>query len=163
MTKSARLDRIDLKILAELQQNGRATNAAVADKVGLSPSPCLQRVKRLEEAGFIVGYGAQLDIAKLANAIIVFTEVTLKDHRREDFATFEKGILDFPEILECHLVSGGYDYLLKVVAASVADYQDLAERVLDAEIGIEKYFSYIVIKSPLPGRPVPINSLIGED
>ncbi len=109
MTKSARLDRIDLKILVELQQNGRATNAAVADKVCLSPSPCLQRVKRLEEAGFIVGYGAQLDIAKLANAIIVFMEITLKDHRREDFATFENGILAFPEILECHLVSGGYD------------------------------------------------------
>ena len=156
MTKSERLDRIDLKILAELQKNGRATNAALAETVGLSQSPCLQRVKRLEAAGYITGYGAHLDIAKLTSAIIVFTEITLKDHRRQDFVTFESRILEFPEVLECHLVSGGYDYLLKFTAASVADYQELIERVLEADIGIEKYFSYIVIKSPLPGRPAPI-------
>jgi DNA-binding Lrp family transcriptional regulator len=160
MTKQTRLDRIDLKILSELQTNGRITNAALADTVGLSQSPCLQRVKRLETAGFIVGYGARLDVAKLSSAIIVFTEITLSDHRREDFIAFEAGIATFPQALECHLISGGYDYLVKFVAGSVADYQALIERVLEARIGIEKYFSYIVIKSPLPGRPVPIDEMV---
>ena len=155
-----KLDRIDLNILSELQKNGRITNAALADVVGLSQSPCLQRVKRLESAGFITGYGARLDIAKLTSAILVFTEITLQDHTREDFKTFEKGIAGFPELLECHLVSGGYDYLLKFTAASVADYQDLMERILEAGIGIEKYFSYIVIKSPISDRPAPLKALV---
>jgi DNA-binding Lrp family transcriptional regulator len=157
------LDRIDLKILSELQQNGRITNAALADVAGLSPSPCLQRVRRLEAAGYITGYGANLDMARLGGIITVFTEITLSDHRREDFLTFEAAIAGFPEVVECHLVSGGYDYLLKVIAASVSDYQDMIERVLDARIGIEKYFSYIVIKSPIPGRPAPVTRIMTGD
>ncbi len=159
MAGAPKLDRIDLKILGVLQENGRITNAALADQVGLSASPCLQRVKRLEGAGYIKGYGALIDIGKLADAITVFTEVTLSDHRREDFQTFEAGIARFPEVVECHLVSGGYDYLLKVLAPSVSGYQATMERVLDARIGIEKYFSYIVIKSPIEGRPAPLGVL----
>lgn len=159
MAGAPKLDRIDLKILGVLQENGRITNAALADQVGLSASPCLQRVKRLEGAGYIKGYGALVDIGKLADAITVFTEVTLSDHRREDFQTFEAGIARFPEVVECHLVSGGYDYLLKVLAPSVSGYQATMERVLDARIGIEKYFSYIVIKSPIEGRPAPLGVL----
>lgn len=162
MAKQDKLDRIDIKILAEVQRHGRITNAALADAVGLSQSPCLQRLKRLEASGHIIGYGAHLDVAKLADAITVFTEVTLSDHRRHDFAKFEAGIARFPEVVECHLVSGGYDYLLKFVARSVSDYQDTIERVLDARIGIEKYFSYIVIKSPIAGRDVPISRLVDE-
>ncbi|MBT5496498.1 MAG: Lrp/AsnC family transcriptional regulator, partial [Alphaproteobacteria bacterium] len=119
MTTTPKLDRIDLKILSELQQNGRITNAALADAVGLSQSPCLQRVKRLESAGYIAGYGARIDISRLADAIYVFTEVTISDHRREDFEIFEAGIAKFPEVVECHLISGGYDYLLKFVNRSV--------------------------------------------
>lgn len=149
MEKPAKLDRIDLKILAELQANGRITNAALAERVGLSASPCLQRVKRLERAGYILGYGAVLDLARFGERLTVFTEMTLADHRAQDFRTFEDGIAAFPEVVECHLVSGGYDYLLKFVCRSVADYQDTMERVLAAGIGIEKYFSYIVIKTPL--------------
>ncbi len=160
MDPRPKLDRIDLKILSALQGNGRITNAALADAVGLSQSPCLQRVKRLESAGYIKGYGAQIDLARLAKAITVFTEVTLSDHRRDDFAKFERGLVRFPEVTECHLVSGGYDYLLKVIAASVADYQDMMERLLDARIGIKTYFSYIVIKSPIAGRQPPIERLV---
>lgn len=156
MRKGTGLDRIDLKILSELQQNGRITNAALADAAGLSPSPCLQRVRQLEAAGYITGYGANLDMTRLGGIITVFTEITLSDHRRDDFQTFEAAIAGFPEVVECHLISGGYDYLIKVTAAGVSEYQAMIERVLDARIGIEKYFSYIVIKSPIPGRPVPV-------
>lgn len=163
MSETNKLDRIDLNILATLQNNGRITNAALADAVGLSQSPCLQRVKRLENAGYIIGYGAEIDLRRLADTITVFTEVTITDHRREDFKAFEDGLTQFPEVVECHLISGGYDYLLKFVSRSVAAYQETAERMLDANIGIEKYFSYIVIKSPIPRRHVDLQTLIEGD
>src|ERR687885_2395762 len=102
-----KLDRIDINILVQLQKDGRATNVNLAEAVGLSPSPCLQRVKRLEAAGYITGYGAHLNLAKLTDSVTVFTEVTLSDHRREDFVKFESSIRNVDEILECHLVSGG--------------------------------------------------------
>lgn len=162
MKPTERLDRIDLKILVALQDNGRMTNAALAEAVGLSQSPCLQRVRRLEAAGLIAGYHAEVQLQKLAETIVVFTQVTLTDHRVEDFAKFERGIAAVPEVLECHLISGGYDYLLKFVGRSVSHYQDVIERVLARNIGIEKYFSYIVIKSPIPGRKPPLSVLVGS-
>ncbi|MBB6559306.1 DNA-binding Lrp family transcriptional regulator [Acidovorax soli] len=110
MTEAFKIDRLDLRILAQLQKNGRMTNVDLADAVGLSPSPCLIRVKRLEHAGYIAGYGAQLRLEKLGDTLTVFTEVTLSDHRREDFSRFEAAIREVDEVLECHLVSGGYDY-----------------------------------------------------
>lgn len=163
MAQSPKLDRIDIKILTALHEDGRITNAALSELVGLSPSPCLQRVKRMEESGLIAGYQAEIDVHRLADTITVFTEVTIADHRREDFATFEKGIAQFPEVVECRLISGGYDYLLKFVSRSVSDYQSSIERLLDAQIGIEKYFSYIVIKSPIAGRKPELSNIVGID
>jgi len=163
MTAPAKLDRIDLKILAELQKNGRITNVDLADAVGLSPSPCLTRVKRLEQAGYISGYGAQLELRKLGDVLLVFTEMTLSDHRRDDFARFEAAIRNIPEIVECHLVSGGYDYLLKFVTNGVNHYQSVIESMLERNIGIEKYFSYVVIKSPFVKLHYPIYRLFGQD
>lgn len=154
-----RLDRIDLNILAELQRQGRITNADLADRVGLSPSPCLARVKRLERAGYIAGYGARLDLAKLFRVQVVYTSVTLDNHRREDFDIFEAGLRSVEELTECHLVSGGFDYLLKFVVRDVAHYQSLVEGLLDRHIGISKYFSYIVIKSPILRGEVSVKSL----
>lgn len=163
MTAAAKLDRIDLKILAELQKNGRVTNVDLADAVGLSPSPCLTRVKRLEQAGYITGYGAQLQLRKLGDVLLVFTQVTLSDHRSDDFSRFEAAIRNVPEIIECHLVSGGYDYLLKFVTNGVNHYQSVIESMLERNIGIEKYFSYIVIKSPFVKHHYPIERLFGQD
>lgn len=157
-----KLDRIDLKILAQLQKTGRITNVELADAVGLSPSPCLTRVKRLEQAGYITGYGAQINLHKLGDFLTVFTEVTLQDHKSTDFARFESKIRTVDEIIECHLVSGGYDYLLKFVTPGVGSYQGLIEHLLESNIGIEKYFSYIVIKSPFIKNHYPIQRLFGE-
>ena len=157
-----RLDKIDLKILSVLQTQGRITNAALAEAVNLSPSPCLQRTKRLEAEGIIRGYGAEIDLGLIGDVLTVFTEVTLEDHRVENFQTFEAGIADFPEVVECHLISGGYDYLLKFTCRSVADYQDSIERVIGAGLGIAKYFSYVVIKSPIPPRSRDIGDFTGE-
>ena len=157
MPPPPKLDRIDIKIMARLQDHGRMSNVDLAESVGLSPSPCLQRTKRLENAGYIRGYGAHLDLVKLGDLVVVFTEMTLSDHRRTDFARFETAIAALNEVIECHLVSGGYDYLLKFVTRSVAHYQAVIEAMLDGDLGIEKYFSYIVIKTPVQkfGYPLP--------
>ena len=162
MLSTPRLDRIDLKILTQLQQSGRITNVDLADAVGLSPSPCLTRVKRLEKAGYITGYGAHINLHKLGEYLNVFTEVTLTEHRAGDFSRFETRIRKLDEIVECHLVSGGYDYLLKFVTRGVGHYQSIIEGMLESDYGIEKYFSYIVLKSPIVKRYDPIEALFDE-
>lgn len=162
MLGGPKLDRIDLKILTQLQQAGRVTNVELADAVGLSPSPCLTRVKRLEKAGYITGYGAHVNLNKLGEFLTVFTEVTLAEHRAGDFSRFESRIRNVDEIVECHLVSGGYDYLLKFVARGVGHYQQIIEDMLASDFGIEKYFSYVVIKSPFIKHHYPIQNLFGQ-
>jgi len=162
MTAAPKLDRIDINILAQLQQNGRLSNVDLAEAVGLSPSPCLSRVRRLEDAGYIVSYNARLQLSKLVEHITVFTEVTLHDHKREDFIKFEADIKRYEALQECHLVSGGYDYLLKFVIKNVARYQELMETILERNIGVEKYFSYIVIKTVYDRDVVPLKSLVGD-
>ena len=160
---SVKLDRIDINILAQLQRNARITNINLANAVSLSASPCLLRVKRLEEAGFITSYNARIDLAKLGETITVFTEVTLNDHHREDFAKFEASIRTIDEVIECHLISGGYDYLLKFLTRGVAHYQSVIEQILERDIGVAKYFSYIVIKSPIEKLHYPLAKLVDVD
>jgi DNA-binding Lrp family transcriptional regulator len=155
-----KLDRIDLNILVQLQKDGRMTNANLAEAVGLSASPCLQRVKRLETAGYITGYGAQVNLAKLTESISVFTEITLVDHRKEDFVKFEANMRNVDELMECHLVSGGYDYVLRFVCRNISHYQERMENLLERNIGIEKYFSYIVLKSPIVKNALPLKALL---
>jgi DNA-binding Lrp family transcriptional regulator len=160
MVASVRLDRIDINILVQLQSDGRMTNVHLADAVGLSPSPCLQRVKRLEAAGYITSFQARLNLSKMMESVTVFTEVTLSDHHREDFLRFEQKIRQVDEVMECHLISGGYDYLLRFIARSIAHYQRVMEALIEDEIGIEKYFSYIVIKTPINKEQLPLRTLM---
>jgi DNA-binding Lrp family transcriptional regulator len=161
MVNLPKLDRIDIHILAELQKNGRVTNAQLAELVGLSPSPCLARVKRLEKGGYVTCYSAIINLSKLGTVQIVFTSVTLGDHRRNDFIRFEQGIRDYEELIECHLVSGGFDYLLKFVVKDIAHYQDMMEQILERNLGVSKYFSYIVIKSPVMRQQPAVRLLSG--
>lgn len=154
-----KLDRIDIRILHELQKNGRITNVELAELVHLSPSPCLMRVKKLQDAGFITGYAAQIALAKLGPTITVFTEVTLKNHRQIDFARFQQAIEKVEEVIECHLISGGYDYLLKFITVSIGDYQEIMERLTDNDIGIDKYFSFVVLKTPFIKTHLPLKTL----
>ena len=157
-----KLDRIDIRILHELQRNGRITNVELAELVYLSPSPCLSRVKKLQKAGYITGYSAQIDIAKLGPTITVFTEVTLKNHRQHDFELFQRSAEKIDEIVECHLISGGYDYLLKFVTGTISDYQTIMEGLLNREIGIDKYFSFVVIKTPFAKSHLPLKSIFSH-
>lgn len=150
------IDQFDLKILAHLQREGRCSNVELADAVGLSQSPCLVRTKRLQKLGVIRGYGADIALEKLGGHVIVFCEVTISSHRRHDFRKFEEAAARHREILECYNVSGGYDYLLKVVAPCVARFQELMERLLQDDIGIEKFSSRIVLRQPFDKRAYPL-------
>ncbi|AEH87359.1 MULTISPECIES: Lrp/AsnC family transcriptional regulator [Mesorhizobium] len=154
-----KLDRIDIKILYELQKNGRITNVELAERVNLSPSPCLMRVKKLHAEGYIVRYSAQIDIAKLGRTLTVFTEITLKNHRQIDFSRFLAAIDKVDAAVECHRVSARYDYLTKFVAAGIGEYQEIMERLSDMDIGIDKYFSFVVLKSPIVKAHMPLPSL----
>lgn len=157
-----KLDRIDINILAQLQRNGRITNTNLANAVALSPSPCLTRVKRLEKNGYIKGYNAEIDMEHLGETATIFTEVTLEDHHMNNFSKFERKILTIDEVIECHLVSGGYDYLLKFVTRGIIHYQELVEDMLKSDFGIAKYFSYVVLKSPVVKRHYPLTTLFKD-
>ncbi|PWC35797.1 Lrp/AsnC family transcriptional regulator [Azospirillum sp. TSO35-2] len=154
-----KLDRIDIKILHQLQKNGRITNVELAELVNLSPSPCLMRVKKLQSEGYIEGYAAQINVSKLGQTLTVFTEVTLKNHRQVDFARFLAAVKKIEQLLECHLVSGGYDYMLKFVTSGIGEYQEIMEKLTDMDIGIDKYFSYVVLKSPIVRAHMPLTTL----
>src|SRR5687767_14746652 len=119
MTAAFELDRIDRRILAALQADGRVTNQALSERVALSPSACLARVRRLEEAGIIQGYHARLDPFTIDVGVVLFAEVTLKAHGSEHLARFDAAVADIPQIVEASHVSGDYDYLLKVVVADL--------------------------------------------
>jgi DNA-binding Lrp family transcriptional regulator len=157
-----KLDKIDVKILAELQKNGRITNVELAERVNLSPSPCLMRVKKLQAEGFITGYSAQIDVSKLGQTLTVFTEITLKNHRQADFARFLATIARIESVIECHLVSGGYDYLLKFVTAGISEYQTIIERLIEMDVGVDKYFSFVVLKSPIVKSNLPLDTIFNK-
>src|SRR6185437_3180947 len=122
-------------ILTHLQTAARCSNVDLADAVGLSPSPCLVRVKRLQESGLIRGYSADLVLQKLGEFVIVFSEITISNHRRQDFRLFEDTVAQFREIIECYNVSGGYDYLMKIVTTSVGRFQKIMDELLASDIG----------------------------
>jgi Lrp/AsnC family leucine-responsive transcriptional regulator len=119
------MDAIDRKILRALARKARLTNAELAEEVGLSPSPCWTRVKRLEQAGIIQGYHALLDQAALGLPDTVFLEVMMERHDDTHLARFEEAVLAIPEVLECWLVTGEYDYMLKAAVGGTAGYERL--------------------------------------
>ncbi len=157
---SIRLDQIDLRILACLQANARVTNQKLADDVGLSPSPCLQRVKRLEKAGIINSYHASIDLAKVCRHVDVIAAVTLNSHGLEDFQIFEKMVEDMRFVVECTKVSGPIDYLVRFVCPDIASYQMLSDELLKLGPKIGNLSSYIVLKSSKPYRGVAFDELV---
>lgn len=156
-----RLDAVDLRILATLQNRGRITKVALAEAVHLSPTPCWERLKRLEGAGIIKGYRAEIDLERLGAATTILVEITLKQHRYEDFQRFETAIRRVDEVIECYAVGGGMDYLLKVVAPDIDTYQRLIDRLLLAEIGIDRYFTYIVTRAVKTSLQPPVALFVG--
>lgn len=144
---STKLDCIDLKILDAVQRDGRITKLALAEKVGLSPTPCWMRLRKLEKAGIIEGYHARLSARAIAPFTTVMMEITLANHRQANFDSFERAIRTVPEVVTCWSIGGGVDYLLKVVAQDIDAYQRVVEGLLGRELGIDRYFTYIVTKT----------------
>jgi len=144
---SRNLDKTDLIILAELQRNAQRPVAELAQKAGISPSSCHRRVKLLEEAGVIAGYTANLDRAALGLANEFFVEVSLSAQTEEAFEKFEKAVQRVPEILECHLMSGQFDYLLRVVAADASDYERIHRSHISRLPGVQRIQSSLALRT----------------
>jgi len=133
-----KLDNIDSKILRFLSENSKISNADLAQAVGLTTSPCWQRVRRLEQEGYITGYNAQIDQSKLGATEIVFVEVSLEHHSQDVLSEFGKNIVKVDEVLEAFLTSGDYDYLLKVAVSGTRGYEDFLTRTLSRIPGIRQ-------------------------
>lgn len=140
------IDRIDRNILIELQKNGRISNIDLATKVGLSPSPCLERVKRLEQQGYILGYHARVDPHKLGAAMLVFVEITLTKTSVDIFEEFSAAVRLHDDIQECHLVSGNFDFLLKARVADMSSYRKLLGDTLLRLPGVSASRTYVVME-----------------
>lgn len=161
--KPLKLDAIDLRILAAVQRNGRITKLALAEEVGLSPTPCWTRLDRLEKAGIVAGYHARVSLKALGlPATTVLMEVTLGAHRQADFERFERAVKAVPEIVACWSVGGGVDYILRVVARDIDAYQRLVDALLERQIGIDRYFTYIVTRTVKEEPAAPLETLAGE-
>ena len=140
------LDAIDVKILDELQRNGKISNIDLSKKVGLSPTPCLERVRRLEKQGIITGYRALLNPELLDSPLLVIVEITLVRGKPDVFEEFNHAIQELDEIQECHLVSGDFDYLLKTRVADMAAYRKLLGTTLLRLPGVNDTRTYVVME-----------------
>jgi Lrp/AsnC family transcriptional regulator, leucine-responsive regulatory protein len=150
------LDTIDLKILRALQADARLSNVALADKVGLSPSPCLRRLRLLEEAGVIEDYRAMLDRKKAGFGLTVFVSVKAGPHTAENHAAFLKSILAIPEVVACHLVSGDADYLVEVVCKDMEDYESNVVQSLLGTVSVRDIRSNFAMRSFRAAGPLPV-------
>ena len=153
--KSRTLDRIDLTILDTLQRQGRISNVELAKQVNLSPSPCLDRVKRLEAEGFIKRYGAVLDAQLLNIGMSAFIQVTLDRTTADVFNQFRDEVVNIKEVAECHMVAGGFDYLLKLRVIDMNNYRDVLGMIVELP-GVSQTHTYVVIENVKEDLGLPI-------
>jgi len=158
-----RLDERDIEILRVLTQEGRITKAALADRIGLSPTPCWDRLRKLEKAGLIEGYGAQINLRKLAPHVTVFVAVEIADHTAASFRAFEKAMQRYDEVVGCWALGGGFDYILQIVTKDIDAYQRFVDAMLDARIGLSRYFTYVVTKPVKGGWAPPFDILLSGE
>ncbi len=151
-----KLDRIDKNILFELQRDGRLSNVELAKRVGLSPTPCLERVKRLEKERYITGYNAKLNPHKLEAALLVFVEITLTKTSPDVFDDFSKAVQHLDVIQECHLVSGDFDFLLKTRVPDMAAYRQLLGETLLTLPAVSESRTYVVMEEVKSSNLLPI-------
>jgi Lrp/AsnC family transcriptional regulator, leucine-responsive regulatory protein len=156
MNSDTSLDRIDLRILAALQADGRLSNLKLAELVALSPTATLARTQRLQREGYILGFEARLNPLKLGRGMLVFVEVLLDRTTPNVFDAFKAAVQVHGEILECHMVAGGFDYLLKTRTADMAAYRDFAGRVLWQLPGVRETRTYAVMEEVKDSARLPL-------
>jgi len=144
--KQKSLDRIDYRILGILQKNGRITNVDLAEQVHLSPPPCLERVKRLEREGYIEKYVGILNPYKLNAGLLAFIQITLHSTSSKDLEEFNSAVTSLEQVQECHMVSGGFDYLIKVRASDMQAYRDFLGHELAAIPNLRETHTYVVMQ-----------------
>jgi DNA-binding Lrp family transcriptional regulator len=155
---SHRLDAIDLRILKELQADGRITNVALAQRVGITPPPCLRRVRALEEAGFISGYHARLDPKLLGYELTAFAMVGLHSQAEADLRAFENRVLSWPLVRECFMLSGETDFILKCIAPDLTTFHEFITRELTAAPNVATVKTSLAIRRAKeePGLPIVV-------
>lgn len=139
-------DKIDRRLLAELQQDGRISIVDLADRVGLSPTATTERVRRLTRDGYILGYSARLNPEKLDRRLLIFIEVKLDRTTTDVFDRFAQAVVRAPEVLECHMVAGGFDYLVKIRVADMTAYRQFLGGVLLSLPGVRESHTYAVME-----------------
>ncbi|MEE2655176.1 MAG: Lrp/AsnC family transcriptional regulator [Pseudomonadota bacterium] len=154
-----KLDRIDLKILKDLQSNGRMTNVELANRVGISPPPCLRRVRTLEQTNCILGYHANVNPSALGFDVTVFAHVGLHSQAEADLVAFEELVESWPEVRECHMLAGETDFLIKIVATDWDTYQRFLTSRLTAAPNVSVVKSALAIrtKTHRPGVPIEVD------
>ncbi len=150
------LDALDLTILAALQRDGRLTNAALAEEVHLSPSACHRRVRRMEKAGVITGYTTRLDPRAVGRQTVVFVEITLQGQSEEVLDAFEAALARVPDVVECHLMAGSADYLVKVMAADSEDFARIHREYLSRLPGVAQMHSSFALRTVRTGGALPL-------
>ena len=153
------LDAIDVAILDALQHDGRLPNVALAKTVGLSPTPCAERVRALEAAGVIRGYAADLDAERLDLGLTVFIEIAIDRTSEQAFGRFRDAMLAIPQVQECHMVAGGFDYLVKVRVRDMAAYRRFLGDALSQVPGIRETRSYAVMERVKESRALDLSHL----
>jgi len=154
------LDRIDIRILAALQHNARISNQDLADKVGLSPSPCLRRVRQLEESGLINGYSTQLNASALGLKLMALLQISMDRHTPDRFDQFEAAIRQWPQVLECILITGqSADYQLKVLVRDMEEYQDFLLNKITRIPGVTGVQSSFVLRQVISTTALPLDNL----
>jgi len=154
---SSVLDETDIAILEQLQRDCRQTVAQISEKVHLSTSSCHRLIKALEESGTITGYVARLSSKKLGYSVEFFVELSLATQAEDAFETFEKAVRKIPEVLECYLVGGQYDYLLRIVAVDAEDYERIHRQSISRLPGITKIQSILSLRTVKAGRGLPLS------
>ncbi|CAM5777062.1 AsnC family transcriptional regulator [Labrys miyagiensis] len=156
MPETSAIDRTDRKILRLLQADGRLATVELAERIGLSPTATTERIKRLTRDGFITGFGARLDAAKLDRSFLVFVEVLLDKTTPDVFDRFADAVRRTPDVAECHMVAGGFDYLLKVRVADMAAYRDFLGNALWTVPGVRETRTYTVMEEVKADQGLPV-------
>lgn len=156
MSEFVELDATDRRILTELQRRGRISNADLSERVHLSPSACHRRVSRLETAGYIAGYVALIDRRKIGRPTTVFVEITLSGQADDVLDAFEREVARIPEVLECHLMAGTADYLLKVSAEDSEDFARIHRRALARLPGVAQMHSSFALRTVMQTTALPV-------